>query len=99
MIINNAPPWMPTRTTVSRRYYPMGATGEGETAVAQKPSSLFDSPALPKVAMVVAAYHGMRRNRGSIAWGLAWGLAGRLFPLLVPALAFAQGYAKEKGCP
>lgn len=56
------------------------------------------SNALPKVSMVVSAYHGMRRNRGSILWGLAWGAAGRMFPLLVPALAFAQGFAKEKSC-
>ena len=55
--------------------------------------------ALPKVSMVLSAYHGMRRNRGSILWGLAWGAAGRVFPLLVPALAFAQGFAKEKTCP
>ncbi len=61
--------------------------------------SLLDSPALPKISMVVSAYHGLRRNRGSLAWGLAWGVAGRLFPLLVPALAVAQGFAKEKTCP
>ena len=60
--------------------------------------ALLDHPALPKVSMVLSAYHGMRRNRGSIAWGLAWGLAGRLFPLIVPALALAQGFAKERDC-
>ncbi len=62
-------------------------------------SEIFDSPIVPKVSMVLSAYHGLRRNRGSLAWGLAWGVAGRLFPLLVPALAVAQGFAKEKTCP
>lgn len=59
---------------------------------------VLDSPLLPKAAMVLSAYHGLRRNRGSILWGLAWGAAGRLFPLIVPALAIAQGYGKEKSC-
>lgn len=73
--------------------------GLGADATPAPATSLLDSPALPKVAMVISAYHGLRRNRGSLLWGLAWGVAGRLFPLMVPALAVAQGYAEEKRCP
>lgn len=76
--------------------------GADDTAVTAKPpatlSSMLDSPIVPKAAMVMAAYHGLRRNNGSLVWGAIWGLAGHLLPLLVPALAVAQGYARKKEC-
>lgn len=60
-------------------------------------SDLMNSPSIPKIAMVMSAYHGLRRN-DSIVWGVIWGIAGRFMPILVPALALAQGYAEKKQC-
>ncbi len=93
-MIVGSPPWQPTHATAPA---PTLKAFMGDDAATG--GSLLDNPAIPKIAMVLSAYHGLRRNRGSIGWGLAWGVAGRLFPFLVPALAVAQGFAKEKGCP
>lgn len=41
-----------------------------------------------------SAFHGYRRNRGSIGWALGWGFLGGLFPIVTPAIAFAQGFGK-----
>lgn len=65
---------------------PLGADGE----------SLLDSPWLPKIGMVVAGYHGVRRNNGSLFWGAVWAIAGRFAPIAVSGLAVAQGYAAPK---
>ena len=46
------------------------------------------------VSMAVSAYHGVKRNRGSVGSGIAWGAAGAMFPIITPAIALAQGYAK-----
>lgn len=40
------------------------------------------------------AYHGYKRNKGSVGWALAWGLGGGLvWPIMLP-VAFVQGYGK-----
>lgn len=44
----------------------------------------------------VSAYHGYKRNGGSVGWAIGWGLLGGAFPVLVPAVAFAQGIGKRK---
>jgi hypothetical protein len=44
----------------------------------------------------VSAYHGYKRNNGSIGWAIGWGLLGGLFPVIVPAVAFAQGIGEKK---
>jgi hypothetical protein len=44
----------------------------------------------------VSAYHGYKRNNGSVGWALGWGLLGGLFPIITPAIAFAQGIGKRK---
>ena len=44
-----------------------------------------------------SAYHGAKRNNGSVGWGLLWGLMGTVFPVVTPAIALAQGYAKPQG--
>ena len=49
------------------------------------------------IALASAAasgYHGVKRHRGSVAWGAAWFLLGGVFPVLTPVVAVAQGYAK-----
>ena len=46
----------------------------------------------------VSAYHGVKRNHGSIGWGVWWFLMGGLFPVITPIIAIAQkpGFAKPK---
>ncbi len=44
--------------------------------------------------MAVSAYHGYKRNRGSIGWTIGWALLGGAFPIITPVVAVAQGYAK-----
>jgi hypothetical protein len=39
----------------------------------------------------ISAYHGVKRNYGSVGWGLWWGLMGGLAPVITPAIAIAQG--------
>jgi hypothetical protein len=50
------------------------------------------------VSGAASAYHGIRRNDGSVGWGLWWGLMGTLFPIITPIVAVAQkpGFAKQK---
>jgi len=44
----------------------------------------------------VSAYHGLKRNHGSIPWALGWGFAGAVLPVITPAIALAQGFAKPE---
>ncbi len=44
----------------------------------------------------LAAYHGVKRNNGSVGWGLVWGAAGTFAPIITPAIAIGQGFAKPK---
>lgn len=48
------------------------------------------------VSMAASAYHGSKRNGGSIAWGVWWGIMGGMFPVLTPAIGAAQGFARCK---
>lgn len=41
-----------------------------------------------------SAFHGYRRNRGSLGWAIGWGLLGGMFPVITPAVALAQGFGK-----
>ena len=42
------------------------------------------------------AYHGIKRNNGSIGWGAWWFLMGTIFPVVAPIIAVARkpGFAK-----
>lgn len=42
------------------------------------------------------AYHGFKRNNGSIGWAVVWGVFGWLLFPVTPAIAVAQGFAKPK---
>ena len=62
--------------------------------------------ALPKISPIwevlaaisggISAYHGYKRNNGSIGWAIGWGLLGSLFPVITPAIAVAEGFGKPK---
>lgn len=49
---------------------------------------------LSMASLAVCTYHGMKRNNGSLGWGLGWGLFGAAFPVVGPTLALAQGFAQ-----
>jgi hypothetical protein len=45
---------------------------------------------------IASGYHGVKRNRGSVGWGLVWFILGGAFPVLTPTIAVAQGFGKPK---
>lgn len=48
------------------------------------------------VGTAAGAYHGYKRNHGSIGMGIAWALLGGIFwPITIPVM-FAQGIGKAK---
>lgn len=51
---------------------------------------------LDAASIGLSAYHGYKRNRGSVGAAIGWGLLGGFFPVLTPAVAFAQGFSKPK---
>lgn len=75
----------------------------GADAPASAPSKMVDTGGIiRKASVVAAAFHGVRRNRGSLFWGLVWAAAAYVTPAngaIVPAFAVAQGYGQVKQCP
>lgn len=64
-----------------------------------KPAAPISTTLIRRGAMVAAAYHGVRRNNGSVLWGALWAIAAYIAPvhgLLVPAIGAAQGFAQPK---
>ena len=51
---------------------------------------------LSLASMAACTYHGIKRNNGSIGWGLWWGFMGTIFPVVAPIVAVARkpGFAK-----
>lgn len=45
----------------------------------------------------IGAFHGARRNGGSVWWGLVWGTAGAAAPVITTGIAVAQGVGRPKG--
>jgi hypothetical protein len=45
----------------------------------------------------LGAYHGYKRNGGSVGWAIGWGLLGGLVPIITVPVALAQGFGKRKG--
>lgn len=46
---------------------------------------------------ITGAYHGYKRNRGSLGWAIGWAILGGLFwPITIP-VSLAQGYADPRG--
>lgn len=73
----------------------------GQTMLADdKPAPLDLAGIARKAGIIASAYHGVKRNNGSITSGLLWALAAwAVFPLhgaIVPAIAVAQGFAQPK---
>ena len=72
-------------------------SNNGAITVREQPKSSAGSVvwgALAVASMAASAYHGVKRNRGSIGYGIWWGVMGSLFPVITPTIAVAQGFAK-----
>jgi hypothetical protein len=82
-------------------YMPEGAARRyGQQMLGADAPQAFPTGVLRKISVLAAAYHGVKRNHGSVMWGLLWGLAAYVSPLygvLVPAIGVAQGYGQAKG--
>ena len=90
------------------RYYDgpglgMSALGQAADLLSPPPVTITVRPtgaligawwSLSTVSGLLSAYHGLKRNNGSLGWALAWFLMGSAFPVVVPGYAFYQGYAK-----
>ena len=44
----------------------------------------------------ISAFHGVRRNGGSIFWGVWWFVLGGIFPVITPIVGAAQGFGQCK---
>jgi hypothetical protein len=99
-------PWdekYPGQTNLSG-YMPEGAARNyGQTMLSADPPA--PNPVnvgglVRKAGILAAAYHGVKRNNGSILSGLLWAVAAwAVFPFygtIVPAIAAAQGFAQPK---
>jgi hypothetical protein len=77
-----------------------GQTSIGADAPAPAGFNPLTSPFVRKLGILASAYHGVKRNNGSIMWGLAWAVAAwAAFPLnglIVPGFAVAQGFGQVK---
>jgi hypothetical protein len=51
---------------------------------------------LTVAAAGAAAFHGYRRNRGSIGWSIAWFFSALVAPVITTAVAFAMGFGRAK---
>lgn len=97
-------PWneaYPGQTSLSG-YMPEGAIRNyGNTMLsADEQPKQFDWSIVRKVGIAASAYHGVKRNNGSILAGALWALASwAVFPfhgVIVPIIATAQGFGQPK---
>jgi len=102
VICGGLPEAMESRTTAPL-LDPMYVQNNNRSAVVFKgePSALdpvsIIAPVYSLIAMVssgLSAYHGYKRNNGSLGWGIGWGVLGGLFPIITPSIAAAQGFGK-----
>ena len=52
--------------------------------------------AVSAAGMGLGAYHGYKRNNGSVGWAVVWALLGGAFPIITTAVAIAEGFGKPK---
>jgi hypothetical protein len=76
-----------------------GSTFLAGDAPATTMQSVIANPMVKKASVLAAAYHGVRRNNGSVLWGLLWALGAYVAPVngvSAVALATAQGFGQAK---
>lgn len=87
-------------TTIAGSRVPRPLTGAW--AIARGTEHLTWLNAARAASALVSGYHGVRRNGGSLFWGLVWFAAGAWLPGVTPLFALGQGYAQchaGRGCP
>lgn len=90
----------PGRVLLMSRAMGVRAAGLPDITVTQQPKSAISTAGsvayglLATASMAASAYHGVKRNKGSIGYGIWWGIMGAMFPVITPAIAVAQGFAK-----
>jgi hypothetical protein len=77
------------------------ARGYGETSIGDDPAPAptFDTGLIRKAAVLASAYHGVKRNNGSVMWGLIWAFGAYVAPVSgvsAVGIAVAQGFGKPK---
>lgn len=89
--IVNDPSWMSQTVDLPGTYL-------DNTFMAKK-GSLMALGTLSLVSGLVSAYHGYRRDRGSLGSAVGWFVLGSAFPVITPAVAFLMkpGFAKPRG--
>lgn len=90
-----ATPWSPSGTSSTSA--PTGTAPTVQVIPYTPPAESTVWTVLRMVSVGLSAYHGVKRNNGSLGWGLWWGFAGGLAPVITPAFAFAQGFGKRRG--
>lgn len=60
------------------------------------PAFRYAYTALSVAGTASGAYHGYKRNRGSVGWAIGWGLLGGIFPFITIPVSLAQGFGKPK---
>jgi len=45
-------------------------------------------------SIALSAWHGTKRNCGSLGWGLLWGLGGAALGPIMPLIGWAQGFSE-----
>lgn len=65
-----------------------------DTSGSMTKSKLYGLLSLASAAF--SGFHGVRRNHGSVGWGLWWFAVGGIFPVVTPVIALAQGYAQPQ---
>jgi hypothetical protein len=61
----------------------------------QAPAPMISSGTRRKLSAIASAYHGVRRNNGSVMWGVTWAVLGYI-TMLTPVIAVGQGFAKPR---
>lgn len=81
----------------------LGVSALGQAADSLSPVSITLRPtgaligawwSLSTMSGLLSAYHGFKRNDGSLGWAFAWFLMGSALPVIVPVIAFTQGFAE-----
>jgi hypothetical protein len=89
--IVNDPSWMSQTVDLPGTYL--------DSTFMAKKGSLMALGTLSLVSGLVSAYHGYRRDRGSLGSAVGWFVLGSAFPVITPAAAFLMkpGFAKPRG--
>ncbi len=96
--IVNAPPVFNPYLTPQVARVPQATRGLGDVDPVGKTASKLNSTqkfmlAIHGAILLAVSYHGYKRNRNSVPWGLSWALGGIACPTIMLGFALTQGFA------